>query len=140
MMNKRGILSVAIAVVFAVSFVGCGGDDGGADEPVSLVGIWDAVSAVLTSPELPNGSIAISSALGLLSGSITFDDDGTFSMNVTIPGESYAFSGTWSASGAELKITSAGEQGEASYVLTGSTLTVTYARDGSRIVISASKR
>ena len=142
MINKRDLLSAVLTLTLATSLLGCNGSDDGEDAPVSLVGTWDANSATVSSPELPGGPVTVSSALGMLSGTITFNADGTFAtdIDITIIGESYSFAGTWSASSSELKMTSEGERGEASYVISGRSIIVTYERDGSTIAITASKR
>lgn len=142
MKNGKRFLTAALTLIIAVSLLGCNGDDDGDDGPVTLLGTWDADTATVTSPQLPGGPVTVSSSLGMLTGVVTFNADGTFTadINISMIGESYSFSGTWSASDSELKITSAGESGEGSYALSGSTLVVTYERDGDRIVVSASKR
>lgn len=140
MTKERAVLTVLLAVALVASVSGCGGDD--EDAPVSLIGTWDADSVTVTDPELPNGSVTISSAFGMVSGTMVFNANGTFACNLNVPmiGETYAFSGTWSASSDELKMTTAGQGGAGTYTLSGSTLIVTYVQAPTSILIESSKR
>ena len=120
----RNLLSMLLVFSFLFT-IGCD-DDEATDETNPLVGVWNMTSIVIES----EGTTTID-ASDDFSIVLIFNEDGTFSNEGVMEGESHSESGTWSTSGNKLTvITEDVEEGTVTdiwdYILIGSSLSITF--------------
>ncbi len=123
-MPRNTLISVLAAMLAVLLVTGCDGD--GDSTPRSLAGTWELTSITYTGDRVVGGSLTLSATFGLASGTLIFNDDNTWSGNVTALGDTTTYDGTWSASEDQLSLTSLGQSLKWTYVIAGNTLTTTY--------------
>ena len=120
----RNLLSMLLEFSFLFT-IGCGDDD--ATESNPLVGVWNMTSVSFTN----DGTTTTIDASNDFSIVFIFNEDGTFSNQGVVEGESHSESGTWSTSGNKLTvITEDVEEGTVTdiwdYTLSGSSFSFTF--------------
>ena len=132
----RNLLSTLLVFSFLFT-IGCG-DDEATDETNPLVGVWNMTSIVIES----EGTTTID-ASDDFSIVLIFNEDGTFSNQGVMEGESHSESGTWSTAGDKLTIITEEEEGTVTeiwdYTLSGSSFSMTFTEDGMTITYNFSK-
>jgi len=93
----RNLLSMLLVFSFLFT-IGCGDDD--ANESNPLVGVWNMTSVSFTN----DGTTTTIDASNDFSIVFIFNEDGTFSNQGVVEGESHSESGTWSTSGNKLTV------------------------------------
>ena len=121
----KNLLSMLLVFSFLFT-IGCEDDDATESELNPLVGVWNMTSIVIES----EGTTTID-ADDDFNMVIIFNEDGTFSNQGVVEGESHSESGTWSTSGNKLTvITEDVEEGTVTdiwdYILIGSSLSITF--------------
>ena len=119
----RNLLSTLLVFSFLFT-IGCEDDDASAD---TLVGVWNMTSIAVT----VDGATTTVDAGSDYSIVIIFNEDGTFSNQGVMEGESHSESGTWSTAGDKLTIiTEDEEEGTVTeiwdYTLSGSSFSMTF--------------
>ena len=119
----RNLLSTLLVFSFLFT-IGCEDDDASAD---TLVGLWNMTSIAVT----VDGATTTVDAGSDYSIVIIFNEDGTFSNQGVMEGESHSESGTWSTAGDKLTIiTEDEEEGTVTeiwdYTLSGSSFSMTF--------------
>ena len=121
-MKLRTLAVIAIGLVL---IVGSGG--GGSGTTYGLPGSWVFAKVDMTSPY--TGTITFTSAMGI-TGTITFNENGTFTASGNYYTDSGSINGTWSASGSTLTLTAEGDTQSVSYSISGSVLTMSASEEG----------
>ena len=93
----RNLLSMLLVFSFLFT-IGCG-DDEATDETNPLVGVWNMTSVVIESEGTTTLDASDEFSIVLI-----FNEDGTFSNQGVMDGESHSESGTWSTSGNKLTV------------------------------------
>ena len=93
----RNLLSMLLVFSFLFT-IGCADDD--ATESNPLVGVWNMTSVSFTN----DGTTTTIDASNDFSIVFIFNEDGTFSNQGVVEGESHSESGTWSTSGNKLTV------------------------------------
>ena len=93
----RNLLSMLLVFSFLFT-IGCG-DDEATDETNPLVGVWNMTSVVIESEGTTTLDASDEFSIVLI-----FNEDGTFSNQGVVEGESHSESGTWSTSGNKLTV------------------------------------
>ena len=105
----------------------CGCEDDKAETEIEqvdpLVGVWEMVSASLTVFSNPSQTITYNADANN-SETMILGEDGVFSSNGKISGESFNDGGTWSSTGNKLSIITPEETMIIDYTLNGNTLTL----------------
>lgn len=122
-MKLRTLAVIAIGLAL---IVGCGG--GGSGTTYGLPGSWVFAKVDTTSPY--TGTITLTSAMGIITGTITFNENGTFTASGNYNTDSGSINGTWSASGSTLTLTAEGDTQSVSYSISGSVLTMSASEEG----------
>ena len=118
----KNLLSMLLVFSFLLT-IGCEDDE--ATTPDTVVGVWNMISITI----LSDGNTMNIDAGSDYSMVMTFNEDGTYSNQGVMDGESHSESGTWSASGNTLT-TIFDDEGETitdvwDYTLSGSSLSIT---------------
>ena len=121
----RNLLSMLLVFSFLFT-IGCD-DDEATDETNPLVGVWNMTSLSFTT----GGATTTIDASDEFSIVLIFNEDGTFSNQGVMEGESHSESGTWSTSGNKLTvITEDVEEGTETeiwdYTVSGSSFSFTF--------------
>ena len=121
----RNLLSMLLVFSFLFT-IGCD-DDEATDETNPLVGVWNMTSLSFAT----GGATTTIDASAEFSIVIIFNEDGTFSNQGVMEGESHSESGTWSTSGNKLTvITEDVEEGTETeiwdYTVSGSSFSFTF--------------
>ena len=118
----RNLLSTLLVFSFLFT-IGCEDDDASAD---TLVGVWNMTSIAVTG----DGATTTIDAGSDFSIVMIFNEDGTFSNQGVMEGESNSESGTWSTAGDKLTIITEEEEGTVTeiwdYTLSGSSFSMTF--------------
>ena len=118
----RNLLSTLLVFSFLFT-IGCEDDDASAD---TLVGVWNMTSIAVT----VDGATTTVDAGSDYSIVIIFNEDGTFSNQGVMEGESHSESGIWSTAGDKLTIITEEEEGTVTeiwdYTLSGSSFSFTF--------------
>ena len=93
----RNLLSMLLVFSFLFT-IGCG-DDEATDETNPLVGVWNMTSVVIESEGTTTLDASDEFSIVLI-----FNEDGTFSNQGVMEGESHSENGTWSTSGNKLTV------------------------------------
>ena len=93
----RNLLSMLLVFSFLFT-IGCG-DDEATEETNPLVGVWNMTSVVIESEGTTTLDASDEFSIVLI-----FNEDGTFSNQGVMEGESHSESGTWSTQGDKLTV------------------------------------
>ena len=103
--------------------VGCEDEKAETEQVYPLVGVWEMVSVTATVFSQPSQTLTYNADADY-NETMILGDDGVFSSNVKIDGESFNLGGTWSDTGNKLSIITPEETMIIDYTLNENTLTL----------------